>query len=89
MLALASWLREWAGQKVASDTRFAHTAFVISDAAEPGRHKQHLSGTTWYREKIAVCILHHGAVVQVPATSAVMVCGTYLRIYYVWWNSNA
>jgi len=36
MLQLADWLRDWAADKVTSDSRFKHCSFIISDASEPG-----------------------------------------------------
>ncbi|KAF6261699.1 XRN 5'-3' exonuclease N-terminus-domain-containing protein [Scenedesmus sp. NREL 46B-D3] len=55
MNELAQWLRDWAADKAASDPRFKHTAFIISDASEPGEgeHKvmklvRHLRGQPGY-----------------------------------------
>lgn len=46
MLQLADWLREWAADKVASDGRFKHCSFIISDAFEPGEGEH----------KVCVCV---------------------------------
>lgn len=45
MLQLADWLRDWAADKVTSDSRFKHCSFIISDASEPGEGEHKVNMT--------------------------------------------